>query len=135
MSIGSWLKSLGSGIKHLFESHEDALQTVALDLQGAARLAASIATASGHGDAVPILNGIADGAGKLNDAVIAGAGAHTLGEGVAALTTLTSGLVNSGDLGIKNKETRNAIGAVVVKVGNVADVVNSAVEAQVVGAA
>ena len=134
MSLISWLEGIGTSFAHIFETHEVALQAVATDLQAGAKAAAAIATASGETQAVPILNGIADGAGKINDAVAAGAAAHTLIDGVAAITGLATGLVNSGDIGVKNGATKAAIGSVVLKVGNVAAVVQSAVDNAPAGA-
>ena len=127
MSFIKWLESLGTKIHNVFVSHEAALQTVATDLQATASATAAIATAAGETKVVPILTGIADGAGKLSEAIAAGAAATDLQGGVAAITGLASGLVTSGDIGVKDAGTQNGIGLVLTKVNNVATVAQAAI--------
>ena len=127
MSFIKWLESLGTKIHNVFVSHEAALQTVATDLQATASATAAIATAAGETKVVPILTGIADGAGKLSEAIAAGAAATDLQAGVAAVTGLASGLVTSGDVGVKDAGTQNGIGLVLTKVNNVATVAQAAI--------
>ena len=127
MSFIKWLESLGTKIHNVFVSHEAALQTVATDLQATASATAAIATAAGETKVVPILTGIADGAGKLSEAIAAGAAATDLQGGVAAVTGLASGLVTSGDIGVKDAGTQNGIGLVLTKVNNVATVAQAAI--------
>ena len=127
MSFIKWLESFGTEIHNVFVSHEAALQTVATDLQATASATAAIATAAGETKVVPILTGIADGAGKLSEAIAAGAAATDLQGGVAAVTGLASGLVTSGDIGVKDAGTQNGIGLVLTKVNNVATVAQAAI--------
>lgn len=127
MSFIKWLESLGTKVHNVFVSHEAALQTVATDLQATASATAAIATAAGETKVVPILTGIADGAGKLSEAIAAGAAATDLQGGVAAVTGLASGLVTSGDIGVKDAGTQNGIGLVLTKVNNVATVAQAAI--------
>lgn len=127
MSFITWLESLGTKVHNVFVSHEAALQTVATDLQATASATAAIATAAGETKVVPILTGIADGAGKLSEAIAAGAAATDLQAGVAAVTGLASGLVTSGDIGVKDAGTQNGIGLVLTKVNNVATVAQAAI--------
>lgn len=122
MGFLAWIEKEGHSLASLFGSHEAALQTIATDLQDGATAAAAIATAAGETKAVPILSGIADGAAKINVAIQAGAAATDGAQAVAAVTNLASGLVNSGDIEIKDAGTKAAIGGVLVKVQNVADV-------------
>ena len=127
MSFIKWLESLGTKVHNVFVSHEAALQTVATDLQATASATAAIATAAGETKVVPVLVGIADGAGKLSEAIAAGAAATDLQGGVAAVTGLASGLVTSGDIGVKDAGTQNGIGLVLTKVNNVATVAQAAI--------
>lgn len=127
MSFIKWLESLGTKVHNVFVSHEAALQTVATDLQSTASATAAIATAAGETKVVPILAGIADGAGKLSEAIAAGAAATDLQGGVAAVTSLASGLVTSGDIGVKDAGTQNGIGLVLTKVNNMATVAQAAI--------
>ena len=127
MSFIKWLESLGTKVHNVFVSHEAALQTVATDLQATASATAAIATAAGETKVVPVLVGIADGAGKLSEAIAAGAAATDLQAGVAAVTGLASGLVTSGDIGVKDAGTQNGIGLVLTKVNNVATVAQAAI--------
>lgn len=129
MSFISWLDSLGTKLHNLFTSHEAALETVATDLQATASGAAVIATAAGETSVVPILSGIADGAGKVSTAIQAGATATDAAQGVAAITTLASGLVSSGDIQVKDAETKNQVALVVTKVNNVANVAQAVIDA------
>lgn len=128
MGFIAWLKHEGLELKALFGSHEAALSTLTTDLQQGATAAAAIATAAGETKAVPILTDIADGAGKINIAIQAGATANDLADGVKAVTGLATGLVNSGDIGVKDAGTKAAIGGVVAKVSNVAEVAQAAIE-------
>jgi hypothetical protein len=129
MGFVSWLEGIGAKIHNLFTSHEAALQTIASDLQATATGAVAIATAAGETKVVPILSGIADGAGKISTAIQQGAAATDTTEAVSAVTGLASGLVTSGDIGVKDAATQNQIGLVLTKVNNVAAASQAAVAA------
>lgn len=129
MGFLAWIKKEGTELKDLFVSHEAGLETVATDLQQTATATAAIAQAAGATKYVPILSGIADGAGKISVAIQAGSTVTDIQGGVADLTTLASGLVDSGDIGVKDAATQNGIGLVLTKVNNVAAVANAAVSA------
>lgn len=129
MGFVHWLESIGAKLHNLFTSHEAALHTIATDLEMTAASAVAIASAAGETKVVPILSGIADGAGKISTAIQAGAQASNLTEAVGAVTGLAAGLVTSGDIGVKDSATQNQIGLVLTKVNNVAEASQAAVSA------
>lgn len=120
MNIGGFFGSLGHKIAAFFGSHHAAIQAVISDAQTAASAAAGIAAALGEPASVTkVIGQVADGLSKVSAAVTAETTATDLSSHAENLANLATGLVSSGDIGIKNDETKTAVGAVAIKVQSV----------------
>lgn len=130
MDIGSFFHSIGHAIASFFGSHQAAIQLVIKDAQLAAGTATAVATSLGEPDSVTAkISEISDGLSKVSSAVTSETTATDLKDHAANLTNLVVGLVGSGDIGIKNDETKAAIGATAIKVQSVVGAIETAAQA------
>jgi hypothetical protein len=120
MSLGSFFSGLSHKIAAFFGSHAEVIATVIADAQQAVGAASAVAGAVGETQLIPVLSGVSDGLSKVATAVTAESTADTLTGHAAAITALAEGLIEStNDAGIKDANTKAAVGAVLVKVNGV----------------
>jgi hypothetical protein len=127
MSIESFFEKVSSDFTNLFKVHGSQIKSGIADAHEAIGAAISIATVLGEPKSVTdMLGKVSDGLGLISTAVDGETNATTLTAQVAAANTLVTGLVNSGDIGVKNKQTQFQIAAVGNKIQGVANVISSA---------
>ena len=130
MSFLSKIESLPHWLASFFGSHQAVIQTVIADTQTAVGAASTIATIAGESKIVPVLSGVSDGLSKVSTLVTAESTATTLAQHAANVTALASGLIQAtNDVGVKNADTKAAIGAVLVKVNGVVGALETAAQA------
>lgn len=108
------IEAIPGDIARFFTAHQAALQSAITDAQAAVSSATGVAAILDP-QAVPVLSGVADGLTKVSAAVTAASTASTLTSQANTLGTLVSGLVTSGDVGVKNANTKAAIQSAVTK--------------------
>lgn len=130
MSIGSLFSKIGHAIASWFGSHQATIQAVVNDAQAAASAAHGVATALGEPASVTsVISGVSDGLSKIGAAAATAATAEDFNALAADGAALATGLVSSGDLGIKNAATKAAVGALAIKVQGVVGAVETAASA------
>lgn len=126
----SFLKTFITAIEHIpgevasfFSHHTTQIHDAIAEAQSAASAAAAIAATLGAASAASRIASISDGLTRINTAAASAATQDTLNEQAATLITLVNGLVNSGDIGVKNplvqKSLTNTISSVVAKTNTV----------------
>lgn len=115
-SIEQFLESIPSRIAAFVGLHKTAINDAIADAQEAAAGAVTVATALNEPPSVTAAIGkISDGLALARTAVNTAATAETYTDQANNLATLTTDLVSSGDLGIKNQKTVAAVGQVATK--------------------
>ena len=126
----NFFTQLGHSIAAFFKGHQATIQTTIGYAQNAAGAASAVAGILGESPAVTSQIGkISDALGLVSATVTAETSAETLTQHAANLSALTSALVNSGDIGIKNAQTQAAVGTVAVKVQGVVGALETAANA------
>lgn len=120
------IENIPGELSHLFTAHQAAIHTAIADAQtaisGASAVAAILEPA-----AVPELTLVQDGLTKISAAVTAESSANTLTSQASVLGTLVSGLVTSGDVGVKNATVKTAVTNAVTKAQTVVGALITAV--------
>ena len=131
MGFDSLFNKLGHNIAHYVGSHKAVIHAAIDDAAKAAVAATSIAAALGEpvGVAAEIAR-VADGLSKVDKAVTEESSAGTLSQHASDLATLATGLVGSGDIGVKNPQTQAAVATVATKVQSVVGALETAAEAK-----
>lgn len=117
-SFGSLFKSIGHAIASVF-SHKDQINAAITDAQTVAGAAGIVLSAIGQNSAAAEVVKVSNGLALVSNAVTSGASADTLTEHVTNLANLTTALVTSGDIGVKNADSQASIVAVANKVQTV----------------
>ncbi len=132
-SIGSLFHSIGSALHNFFTKNGGAIQNGLSEALAAAAVAGSVASvfepanADGSANAIVAEIGkIASGLIIVQNGVSAASTATDLNGHAAALAGIVTGLVTSGDIGIKNAQTQAAIGVMATKVQSVVGVLETA---------
>jgi hypothetical protein len=121
---------LGHAIASFFKGHQSAIQTAISEAQTAAGAATAVATVLGEPPSVAQEIGrISDGLTLASSAIAAESGAQTLSQHAANLSALTTNLVTSGDIGIRNTATQAAVGTMAQKVQGVVGALETAAAA------
>lgn len=117
----NFFSTLAHKIVGFFGSHHDSIQAGIGLAHTAATAALAVSAALGEDPSViRVIAGISDGLKQVSATVDAESNAETLTDHAAALTGLASGLIQAtNDIGIKNADTKAAIGAVLSKVNSV----------------
>ena len=132
-SVTTFFSKVGSALHNFFTNNSGAIQSGLSAAMTAASVAGSVAAimepAGANGGPPPVVAEIAkvqDGLNLVSKAVTTASTATDLSGHAAALSGLVTGLVSSGDIGIKNAQTQAAIGVMAVKVQSVVGVLETA---------
>ncbi len=126
-SLSSFFKSIGNALHNFFTRNGGAIQAGIGEAVAAAGVAASVSGLLGESpDVIAEINKVADGLQLVSKSVTAASTATDLTGHAAALAGLVTGLVSSGDIGVKNAQTQAAIGVMAGKVQSVVGVLESA---------
>lgn len=115
-SIGSIFHSLSAEISKLFGGHAAQIQAAISDAKTVAGAASIVLTATGQTAAATEVQKINGALSIVAGAVDSETTADTLAQHAANLANLTTALVNSGDINVKNAQTQSTIAAVATKV-------------------
>jgi hypothetical protein len=133
MSIFKKLSDLEHKILAYLGGHQAEIVSGLQEAQLAVKAATAVAAITETGTdgktpaIVTTLSGVSDGLGQVAAAVTAETTATTFSQHAAALTGLATGLIQTtNDVGVKNADTKAAIGVVLLKVNSVVDVLQSA---------
>lgn len=122
-SIGGFFHSVEAVLHNFFTKDGGAIQTGLSEAALAAGIAAAVAAiALSPADAAPVLAEIAkvqDGLSIVQKGVTAASTAATLAGHAQDLAGIVTGLVTSGDIGVKNAQLQAAVGVAATKVQSV----------------
>lgn len=116
MTIGSLFHSLGAAISKLIGGHSAQIQTAIAEAQNLAGASAIVLAATGQSAAAAEVGKISSALSLASSTITAEATAETLTQHATNLANLTTALVNSGDINVKNTGTQAMIAAVAGKV-------------------
>ena len=129
-SIGGFFHSVGAALHNFFTKNGGAIQTGLSEAITAAGVAASVASVTlSSTAAAPVLAEIAkvtDGLSIVQKGVAAESTATDLSSHAANLAGIVTGLVTSGDIGVKNAQVQASVGVLATKVQSVVGVLENA---------
>ena len=132
-SVTTFFSKVGSALHNFFTNNSGAIQSGLSAAMTAASVAGSVAAimepAGANGGPPPVVAEIAkvqDGLNLVSKAVTTASTATDLSGHAAALSGLVTGLVSSGDIGIKNAALQTAITTAISRVGNVVNSLGAA---------